>query len=367
MVEKNSYPFLNDVRWISALLVAFGHFYLFFIIPDFDISVSVWGFLFTLAASLRGAAVIVFFVLSGFLIGGGLLVNDQVNYRRYFISRFFRIYPVLIPSLILTIALDYFGKTYLSYQTYSISWPSGVFGGEAPTMHHEFANLLSTLLAIPHIIPPYGSNGPLWSLAYELFFYLIAPLLSLRIRSRQRPIIVASVVAVILFLFIGADSSVFWLSWFFGALSRAHLDRVDVRAQVFFYGLTLAAISFIVYCKLTGSAIPSIFLYFIFSMVVALLFTNSRTLSMTIHPQMSVLLSSFSFSFYVVHMPILFFLGALGIAAEVFVFGGVAFSFLAFVYVIFCLLIVVGVAYIFSKFFEEGLSNAMRRLFSEKI
>ena len=53
-------------------------------------------------------AVIVFFVLSGFFVGGSILKNPQrFSFMHYLIARLSRLWVVLIPMLALTYLIDY--------------------------------------------------------------------------------------------------------------------------------------------------------------------------------------------------------------------------------------------------------------------
>ena len=67
-------PFLNTCRWISAALVAYGHIFLL-VYPAFTLHESAVGAALVAAAKLRYLAVSVFFVVSGYLVGGGILAN----------------------------------------------------------------------------------------------------------------------------------------------------------------------------------------------------------------------------------------------------------------------------------------------------
>lgn len=54
-------------------------------------------------------AVIIFFVLSGFFVGGGFISDINKNIISYSIKRISRFYTVLFPALCLTFVLDLIG------------------------------------------------------------------------------------------------------------------------------------------------------------------------------------------------------------------------------------------------------------------
>lgn len=112
-------------------------------------------------------AVMFFFVLSGFVI---YLSTSRLDFRKredlnfYLYKRFRRILPLYWLTLVLT-AL--FGIFFFNWNHPSFSFPT--FLGNA--------FFLQTVGKVkPYWFQPYGLNGPLWSLAYEMFYYLFYPL-----------------------------------------------------------------------------------------------------------------------------------------------------------------------------------------------
>lgn len=98
-LKKNHFYWLDALRFIAAFMVLFSHTRNDFFLP--------WGelpseqhnpisFVFYFLGRLGHEAVIVFFVLSGFLVGGrGFERIQKGNFRiaNYLIDRFSRIYP----------------------------------------------------------------------------------------------------------------------------------------------------------------------------------------------------------------------------------------------------------------------------------
>src|SRR6185369_2558000 len=87
---------------------------------------------------------------------------------------------VLIPALVLTAALD-------------------MARGEGPNLLVALANavFLQTIAA-----PTFGSDAPLWSLAYEFWYYVMFPLLMLvLLGTGSRPARIAAVLAFIAIVF----------------------------------------------------------------------------------------------------------------------------------------------------------------------
>lgn len=110
-------------------------------------------------------AVMVFFVLSGFVIA---YVSDkkEKTLREYFSSRFARLYSVTAPALILTVVVDYLGS-HINYAIYNGWWLQTDNPAWRFIANFFFVNELWYLSVRPF------SNGPFWSLGYEFWYYVI--------------------------------------------------------------------------------------------------------------------------------------------------------------------------------------------------
>jgi peptidoglycan/LPS O-acetylase OafA/YrhL len=173
---------LDLVRGLSALMVMLGHLRGFIFLQFGDLRSA--GFLtkgFYFATGLGHQAVMVFFVLSGYFVGGSILSalsKDRFIWRGYAAARFTRLWMVLVPALVLTFGIDLLG----SY------WTPGAYAGElhasfmsGPTSDqpavHDIMTFLGNLCFVQTVsVPVYGSNGPLWSLANEFWYYVMFPL-----------------------------------------------------------------------------------------------------------------------------------------------------------------------------------------------
>lgn len=216
-VKKHRY-FLDKLRWISALVVALGH--ALAIMNYRGVAGGAWKF----AADLRGPAVIIFFVLSGYLVGGPILSKmERFSFRDYAVARFSRIYIVLIPAILLTVLLDGLANyLFPGSAVYASVWPSGVFGDSAITTHYGMWNVLATVFCLePIMAHALGSAGSLWSLGYEWIFYFAFPVLCLsgnRIAGRLGiyGMVLLSVLVTAIFSRI---SAAFYSTWLLGAFA----------------------------------------------------------------------------------------------------------------------------------------------------
>lgn len=174
---------MDWLRGLSAVAVLVGHARGLFLqdFAELQHRTPVWK-LFYFVTALGHEAVIVFFILSGFLVGSTVLsqVADQrLRLRAYLSRRLTRLYVVLIPGLLLTALWDAVGLHFFGAQS--------IYGGIINARHlalpdvtitHSWGHFLGNLAFLQHLfIQPYGSNGPLWSLPYEFWAYLLFPLL----------------------------------------------------------------------------------------------------------------------------------------------------------------------------------------------
>ena len=175
---------LDLIRIISALLVVLMHLRAALYVDwSFIEHKSIVSRAFYFLTSLGAEAVVAFFVLSGFLVGGSLLRARRLCWRRYLSTRLVRLWIVLLPALLLAAFLLVFTPVeYLSGQLRS-AWASGpVPGDQSCSLSTWFGNLFF-LQKIA--VPVFCNDGPLWSLAYEFWYYLLFPLFLVGIRDRR--------------------------------------------------------------------------------------------------------------------------------------------------------------------------------------
>lgn len=156
---------LEAVRGFTAMFVFLGH------LPaakPFGPLNHVW--------LLTQEMVIVFFVLSGFVIYHSAHRTLSRGFMPYFWRRFVRIYSILLPVLLLTAAL----------QPWRLHEPN--FGA---TLLGNLAMLQDTEWCKPGVIvPTVFRNLPLWSLHYEWWFYMaFFPLATLLPAERQKHVV----------------------------------------------------------------------------------------------------------------------------------------------------------------------------------
>jgi peptidoglycan/LPS O-acetylase OafA/YrhL len=173
------------------------------------------------------SGVIVFFVLSGFWISRAVLrrVEDRSFWTPYLIDRLSRLGIVLVPALVLGGLLDVVGADWLHLPFYQ-----GLTGAHSLTQNVAasltlpvFLGNLAFLQTIA--VGPWGSNGPLWSLAFEFWYYIWFPALALLVHRRRFSV-------ALLALLIGvANPALYWgfASWLVGWLLLLRVEAAPAR------------------------------------------------------------------------------------------------------------------------------------------
>lgn len=179
---------LNQFRWIAALFVCLGHLRTE-LFPDATngLVLGPFGKAFYFVTLFQTQAVVVFFVISGLLVGGSILKQfkkGRFSSADYAIDRISRLYVVLAPAIVLSVALQALKLT-----------------KTCPALNSTAEILQNVALLQNFTAWPLCNNNPLWSLSSEAFFYIAAPafLLGRMTGSRWAMLIsAASVVAAFL-------------------------------------------------------------------------------------------------------------------------------------------------------------------------
>jgi peptidoglycan/LPS O-acetylase OafA/YrhL len=146
--------YLDTLRLIAAVEVALFHLDSFVLLGGERAWWNAYGH----------EAVVIFFVLSGFVIRHAAEHRDS-NLRNFAISRITRVYSVAIPCLLLTWLFDQIGQRVAPevYAGLMTDGPAIVRLLMAGTMLNE------TALASVQVF----SNTPYWSIAYEFWYYFL--------------------------------------------------------------------------------------------------------------------------------------------------------------------------------------------------
>lgn len=190
------------------------------------------------ATSFAHQAVVVFFVLSGFLVGGSVHqahTAGRWSWTGYAVQRLSRLWTVLVPCLVLTLAWDWLGAVLGGGRGYDGALADMMFFGTAhnPPLDHSWSAVLGNLFFLQDIATPMlGSNLALWSLANEFWYYVVFPLVFCALMAggplaRRVSLVAAAVVICILLPRPILKGGIVWLLGYGGWLivRNARLSR----------------------------------------------------------------------------------------------------------------------------------------------
>jgi peptidoglycan/LPS O-acetylase OafA/YrhL len=321
-LTKRTSVHLDLIRGVSAVAVLLYHLRgLFFVDYPFLARKSLPSTALYAVTGYGHQAVIVFFVLSGYFIGTSVMesVGDmRWSWRTYLVSRLTRLQLVLFPALILGAIWDRIGMripqaTSLYYDAlYKFNGPSVALRSTVPVFVGNFFFLQSI------VSPVFGSNGPLWSLSYEFWYYILFPVLTLAaatsVATRTR--ILYAGLALLLLWFIGPQLSFYFLIWLAGALA-GRLQRTS-RFTMAFPGLPILAglifLGWLVWCRthrLFSDLVTDYIVGFCFAFWLYTLLLESREGASDAYTYGAKKLAGFSYTLYLTHFPALLLLRGL--------------------------------------------------------
>jgi peptidoglycan/LPS O-acetylase OafA/YrhL len=311
---------LDAVRGISALVVCAGHTRII-LLPGFaDLPSHGWlQQLIYFAAGQGHAAVLVFFVLSGYLVGGSVLGSKgSFNWQRYLVNRYVRLWVVLLPALVWTWLVD--------QQTLALVARSGLAGlrehwhSLPPKVAYSssFDTFALNLVFQQTVVAPvFGSNGPLWSLANEAWYYLLFPLLVVPLLQQRWALALCLwPLAAGMLAFMPPDMRYLFPVWVLGALLRKlPLGWLTGRWLVGM-AAALGFLASLVAYRFLGTSTLSLHAWDMliglsFACWAAYLVQNAGGGHTKPWGRVALRLSDFSYSLYLVHMPVLLLFGVL--------------------------------------------------------
>jgi peptidoglycan/LPS O-acetylase OafA/YrhL len=326
MVSQPRIPFskttasvlLDGTRAAAALLVCLSHWRQIFF-QSYQLLRVPHKFIFIPFYVITGAghaSVIVFFVLSGYLISGSvfrMFDSRSWSWRRYLTHRLVRLWIVLIPALILGGLFDNAGiRMHHAPGLYTGLVNNGMASSvpQFLTVRAFFASLFFVQWILG---PTFGSNGPLWSLANEFWYYILFPLGVFAFRRSFRPL--HRLLSAMLFLgisfFVGHSILFLFPVWLLGAVLARMPQRLPGRART--WAWFLYPVLFFVFAQ--PRFIPPLASYYLLG-IFTFFFVLSM-LSATVPAPARVWVgvcrigARFSYTLYLVHVPFLIFLASL--------------------------------------------------------
>ncbi len=264
----------------------------------------------TLPFPFFGTTVMLFFVVSGFAIHYPYARLDaKFAAGPYALRRFFRIYPVYLAAVLLTVAAEHAAA----------SIGTGV--------RSTWSKVVVSAAMAQNYVPPAGQlvgNPSLWSLPVEVELYLVYPLLlwMWRRTGTAAMLIVVTVVSAgaALILAAGYDWPIgnfakYWIIWTSGAVLAQQVRTGSVPSWHSWYGLLLLIIlALAIGGRVAG--LPYGFEHFLWGGIYYLvtLWGLNRTDPLRLFPptlrRAGLFLGDISYSLYLIHFPLFLVLGA---------------------------------------------------------
>lgn len=225
---------LDALRFIAAFMVLLSHARNTFFPAFADLPVgqqNIFTMTFTMFCRMGHEAVVIFFVLSGFLVGGrGIerISDGTMNVKSYAIDRFSRIYPPLVAAVL------FYYITSLCISDTPFQWSTAI------------GNLFNLQgICCKSLVSPF------WSLSYEVWFYIILGVLAVLLKASKDT---KKLLYIVLFV---ASVSVFVLGlkmhylfiWLMGAV--AYLTKPQKKNKVVLFLSIAGLFAAILYWQLS--------------------------------------------------------------------------------------------------------------------
>lgn len=167
---------LDLMRWVAAAVVLISHAGGVLLVSLSEVAPShrtLPHFGYSFIAGFAHYAVMVFFVMSGYLVGGSLVSQQnrgELNIREYTVKRLVRLWIVLGPTLILSLLAFLVLRQLLPVE-------AGIAYAGRPLDSADGETLLCNLLFLQNLAcRSFLGNNSLWSLFHEFWYYVFFPL-----------------------------------------------------------------------------------------------------------------------------------------------------------------------------------------------
>ena len=316
-------PYFNNLdvyRGFAALLVFIGHlkngyFKDYAHIEENNFLIDFFYFI----TSLGHAAVIIFFVLSGFVITNLILKDwNSFSFSEYTINRLVRLWVVLIPSILFALMVYWFLSIYSpeiiqgNYRDIINSGPS------FENNEISIFQILGNIFFLQEIyVDTFAINSPLWSLSYEFWYYIFFPVLLFNLEIFKNNISKTKafyffIILVLIFLLIPFKILLYFVIWLLGSLIyllrkvQIKYLKINVILSLVFFSLSL------INYKLKIFELKNFYQDFIIAIgfsyfLLVTLNLNIKIFKIKVFHQ----LSKISYSLYLFHFPMVLILFAL--------------------------------------------------------
>ncbi len=297
------YHELDSMRGLASLTVFFSHFVMGNMVtgPICEIlrmspAHIIWD---------GSSAVLFFFVLSGFVLALPY-INNQGRYLdllSFYLKRIFRIYPAFIIGILISVALkEYMYDPHNSIQHYS-GWLNSFWKWN---LNDNLTQLKYTLM----LLASFNSDlfdPVIWSLAIEMNISFIIPFLTLIIKKNE---LLFNILFITILTYVGVE---FWMTIFYAGilLARYHtllgsyINKASKPVITGLFIITPALYTFRFTFHSNDSSHYPEYISCLASCIFIMLALYNNGFSAFLKNKICVFLGKVSYSFYLIHLPIL--------------------------------------------------------------
>ncbi|MEI6825219.1 MAG: acyltransferase [Desulfuromonadales bacterium] len=326
-MNANLKVFLNFSRWFAAFLVVINHVRHLVLVDFKNVEhKTIVSKVIYFVTGLGHESVVVFFVISGLLVGG--ITFDRwraqgANLRAYTSARVSRIYTVLVPSLLAGFAFDFIGMQWFNSselytnaaQYNTISLNSSISAAlDLPTFVGNLFMMQGVLTGT------FGSNGPLWSLANEWWYYCIFALVAAALTDTGIKRSICAVMAIAITVVLPVKIMLWSIIWMLGIAAHYWISSSSWRphpaigAIIFTIAVFVSRVSHNVDNTVSHESMLTEFArdFMLGIAYVILLAGMSRLKVREFLPRFHERLADFSYTTYLIHFPAMLLIVAFG-------------------------------------------------------
>ncbi len=328
--------FLDGLRGMAALIVMIGHARAqlwegysagYKLHPELYSTIDKITMYFFSVFKYGHEMVLLFFLISGFVIHykyANVKQNIDLNYGRFILKRFKRIYPPFIFCLILAYIIDSIGR-YYNFSIYDNSTPYLNINNNVNSEISLNIFILNIFMLMTVYAPAFGSTGVTWSLMYEWWFYVIYPFTYKLIKKYKIGITTLIIITFYILSYFGNNwhPKLFWkimdsfILWWIGLLiSHVYSNTYLSVLKTKYLSVILVFSSFLMFFifrlyKIDNPHLLDLQICLLFAGIILILLHLKKDNVFVIILERLKWLGDYSFTLYLVHGTILMFLSGL--------------------------------------------------------
>ena len=238
--------FFEFARGISAQAVVLGHALNIFLPGIFMVPGK-------RVFYMQSFAVVIFFVLSGFLITSAVLKKRShagFTFGHYLLDRVARVVYPLLPAIALIVALDFLvfhGSTRLPFINIHLNLQT-IVGNFTLLFNHPVLQEIAARTSTGWInVKPVGTGAPLWSIVAEWWIYVAFGILVLIVLQGKRmgflrvALLLFAIAVPLGYMGHGSYESLAWIIGMLYAIAGPTMRRLPVSAHLWLFGLATGA------------------------------------------------------------------------------------------------------------------------------